>query len=108
MWHVYRVHNTQAFSMHGHMHLLTYRLCADSDSNVMNAIQFLDNLVKVGVASACMHVLYCRPDREGWESMAACTKIHAFLSVLIMMKDLVMATTVPQYTEIHLAMLCMI
>lgn len=34
-----------------------FRLCADSEANVQNAAQFLDNLVKVGSICYCTHPL---------------------------------------------------
>lgn len=34
-----------------------FRLCADSEANVQNAAQFLDNLVKVRSKCYCRHVL---------------------------------------------------
>ena len=34
-----------------------FRLCADSEANVQNAAQFLDNLVKVRSNRFCIHML---------------------------------------------------
>lgn len=34
-----------------------FRLCADSESNVQNAVSFLDNLVKVGMLAMCVECL---------------------------------------------------
>jgi vacuole morphology and inheritance protein 14 len=38
-----------------------FRLCADSESNVQNAVQFLDNLVKVGGPRGSQGHRHCQP-----------------------------------------------
>lgn len=36
-----------------------FRLCADSETNVQNAVQFLDNLVKVGGSARTVSTVAC-------------------------------------------------
>lgn len=53
-----------------------FRLCADSEQNVQNAVQFLDNLVKVGSRPREHYCLF------GWRGGGACGSGGAMGSTL--------------------------
>jgi hypothetical protein len=67
-----------------------FRLCADSEQNVQNAVQFLDNLVKAGGSwaaaggqlagswvAAGRHVGQAKPRRVGTPWRGACSWVAA-------------------------------